>query len=78
MPASATRLCANANSRTDFRGIQESYRQRQDGCIFCALEGGGRVLLENELALCIADACAVTPGHSLEKRQPILIKQDQS
>jgi len=27
-------------------GIQESYRQRQDGCIFCALEGGGRVLLE--------------------------------
>jgi ATP adenylyltransferase len=32
---------------TDFRGIQESYHQRQDGCIVCALEGGGRVLLEN-------------------------------
>jgi hypothetical protein len=28
-------------------------------------EDGGRVLLENELALCIADAYPVTPGHSL-------------
>ena len=35
------------------------------GCVFCALEGSGRVLLENELALCIADAYPVTPGHSL-------------
>ena len=35
------------------------------GCVFCALEGSGRVLLENELALCIADADPVTPGHSL-------------
>jgi hypothetical protein len=33
--------------------------------VFCALEGSGRVLLENELALCIADADTVTPGHSL-------------
>ena len=31
----------------------------------CALESSGRVLLENELALCIADAYPVTPGHSL-------------
>jgi ATP adenylyltransferase len=65
MPASATRLRANANSQTDFRGIQESCRQRQDGCIFCALEGGEKVLLENELALCIADAYPVSEGHSL-------------
>ena len=35
------------------------------GCGFCGLEGSGRVLLENELALCIADAYPVTPGHSL-------------
>ena len=35
------------------------------GCEFCALEGSGRVPLENELALCIADAYAVTPEHSL-------------
>ncbi len=37
----------------------------QAGCVFCALEGSGRVLLENALALCIADAYPVTPGHSL-------------
>jgi ATP adenylyltransferase len=33
--------------------------------VFCGLEGSGRVLLENELAMCIADAYPVTPGHSL-------------
>ncbi|MFN4866367.1 MAG: HIT family protein [Cyanobium sp.] len=38
---------------------------REAGCVFCALEGSGRMLLENELALCIADAVPVTPGHSL-------------
>ena len=64
-------LCfrCNAGKRdtdcTDFRGLQASYDQRQDGCVFCALEGSGRVLLENELALCIADAFPVTEGHSL-------------
>jgi len=50
---------------TDFRGLQASYAHRQDGCVFCALEASGRVLLENELALCIADADPVTRGHSL-------------
>jgi ATP adenylyltransferase len=50
---------------TDFRGLQVSYALREAGCVFCALEGNGRVLLENELALCIADAYPVTPGHSL-------------
>jgi hypothetical protein len=39
--------------------------KREAGCVFCALEGSGRVLLENELAICIADAYPVTPGHSL-------------
>ena len=64
-------LCfrCNAGKRdtdsTDFRGLQTSYDQRQDGCVFCALEGSGRVLLENELALCIADAYPVSEGHSL-------------
>ena len=33
--------------------------------MFCTLESSGRVLLENELALCIAYAYPVTPGHSL-------------
>jgi hypothetical protein len=42
-----------------------SYGRREAGCVFCALEASGRVLLENELALCIVDAYPVTPGHSL-------------
>jgi len=64
-------LCfrCNAGKRdtdsTDFRGLQASYALREAGCVFCGLEGSGRVLLENELALCIADAYPVTPGHSL-------------
>ena len=33
--------------------------------MFCGLEVSGLVLLENELALCIADADLVTPGRSL-------------
>jgi len=64
-------LCfrCNAGKRdtdsTDFRGVVASYRHREEACVFCALEGSGRVLLENELAVCIADAYPVTPGHSL-------------
>ena len=64
-------LCfrCNAGKRdtdsTDFRGLLASYGQRQKGCVFCALEGSGRVLLENELAPWIADAYPVSEGHSL-------------
>ena len=64
-------LCfrCNAGKRdtdtNDFRGLQASYASREAGCVFCALEASGRVLLENEQALCIADAYPVTPGHSL-------------
>jgi hypothetical protein len=49
----------------DFRGLQSSYASREAGCVFCALEASGRVLLKNELALCTADADPVTPGRSL-------------
>jgi diadenosine tetraphosphate (Ap4A) HIT family hydrolase len=45
--------------------VQSSYGHREAGCVFCALEGSGRVLLENELALCIANAYPVSEGHSL-------------
>jgi ATP adenylyltransferase len=45
--------------------VQASYGVRQEGCVFCALGGSGRVLLENELALCILDAYPVTEGNSL-------------
>jgi diadenosine tetraphosphate (Ap4A) HIT family hydrolase len=48
-----------------FRGVQDSYGHRESGCVFCALEDSGRVLLENELALCIADVFPVSEGHSL-------------
>ncbi|MCP9843195.1 hypothetical protein KBZ01_05595 [Synechococcus sp. Edmonson 11F2] len=48
-----------------FRGMQASYGHREADCVFCALEGCGRVLLKNELALCIADAYPVSEGHSL-------------
>ena len=64
-------LCFRCNAgkrdtdNTDFRDLQASYGHRQQGCVFCELEGGGRVLLQNELAICIADAYPVTEGHSL-------------
>jgi ATP adenylyltransferase len=64
-------LCFRCNAgkrdtdRTDFRGVQASYGVRQEGCVFCALEGSSRMLLENELALCIADAYTVSEGLSL-------------
>ena len=37
---------------TDFRGLQASYAHREAGCVFCALEGSGRVLLENAFESC--------------------------
>ena len=61
-------LCFRCNAgkrdtdNTDFRGLQASYGHRQQGCVFCELEGSGRVLLKNELAICIADAYPVTEG----------------
>lgn len=61
----ARRLFAYARGRTDFRGVQASYGHREASCVFCALESSGRVLLENELALCIADAYPMSEGHSL-------------
>jgi ATP adenylyltransferase len=48
--------------RTDFRGMLASYGIREAGCVFCALEDSGRVLLKNELAICIADAYPVSEG----------------
>ncbi|EAQ76456.1 MULTISPECIES: HNH endonuclease [unclassified Synechococcus] len=45
-------LCfrCNAGKRdtdcTDFRGVQASYGHREAGCMFCALEGSGRVQIK--------------------------------
>ena len=64
-------LCfrCNAGKRdsdsTDFRGVLQSYGHRQEGCVFCDLQSSDRVLIRNELAVCIADAFPVTEGHSL-------------
>jgi len=64
-------LCfrCNAGKRdtdtTDFRGVQASYGNREEGCVFCELLRSGRIMHENELAICIADAFPVTEGHSL-------------
>ena len=49
----------------DFRGVLQSYGHRQEGCVFCDLQSSDRVLIRNELAVCIADAFPVTEGHSL-------------
>ncbi|MEA5423551.1 HIT domain-containing protein [Synechococcus sp. CCY9202] len=46
-------------------GVQACYGHHEAGCVFCEPESSGRVLLENKLALCIADTYPVSEGHSL-------------
>jgi len=65
-------LCyrCNAGKRdtdsTDFRGLQASYALREAGCVFCALEGSGRVLLENAFEAvhrrCLPGDAGTQPG----------------
>ncbi len=59
--------CKRDTDCTKFLGIQEGYRHREDDCIFCALEGSGRVLLEIDPAAgaLIADAHPVTEDQNL-------------
>ncbi|WP_245812316.1 HIT domain-containing protein [Planktotalea frisia] len=61
-------MTCNTNKRdtddTDFRGILDSYNNRQTDCIFCEL-GAGRIMAENELCIAIKDAFPVTEGHTL-------------
>lgn len=57
--------CKRDSDTTDFRNIQACYTLREAGCVFCELNGCDRVLLKNELAVCIADADSVTSGHSV-------------
>ena len=49
---------------TDFRGVVDSYSDREAGCIFCEL-GAERIILENELCFAIRDAFPVTEHHTL-------------
>jgi len=63
-------LCYSCNAMkrdrddTDFREIRESYKYREKGCCFCAVNTK-RILDENELAYIIRDEYSVTPLHSL-------------
>jgi ATP adenylyltransferase len=63
-------LCStcNANKRdtddTDFRGVAETYNDREGGCIFCELDQK-RIIAENELCIAIEDGFPVTQHHTL-------------
>lgn len=63
-------LCMSCNTSkrdrddTDFRGMLETYKHRDDGCVFCNL-GAGRIVAENELCFAIRDGYPVTEGHTL-------------
>ena len=63
-------LCVTCNTNkrdtddTDFRGVLDSYSDREADCIFCEL-GAGRIIAENELCVAIKDAFPVTEHHTL-------------
>jgi ATP adenylyltransferase len=63
-------LCYTCNAMkrdrddTDFRGVAESYRHREAGCLFCGLPPD-RIVIENTLAFAVFDKYPVTDGHTL-------------
>lgn len=63
-------LCVTCNTNkrdtddTDFRGMLDAYKQREDDCIFCSLKPS-RIVAENELCFAIRDAFPVTKHHTL-------------
>ncbi len=63
-------LC-NANKgnrdRTDFRGVDITYTERQDQCLFCDVQVSdkNRIVEENSLAYATRDAYPVTEYHTL-------------
>jgi ATP adenylyltransferase len=66
-------LCYTCNAQkrdtdsTDFRGLNESYEHREQGCLFCDIQSGDRrrIVAENTLAYVIRDGFPVTEGHTL-------------
>jgi ATP adenylyltransferase len=68
-PSNLQVLCRTCNAQksdrddTDFRAVNDSYGVPEPDCPFC--DPDGRAVLENELAVVIEDAAAVTLGHSL-------------
>jgi ATP adenylyltransferase len=63
-------LCYSCNATkgarddTDFRKVNDSFRYREDNCLFCNIEEK-RVVSENELSFSIEDKFPVTSLHSL-------------
>jgi diadenosine tetraphosphate (Ap4A) HIT family hydrolase/5-methylcytosine-specific restriction endonuclease McrA len=63
-------LCYSCNAMkrdrddTDFRKIAASYDKRDEGCLFCEIDGA-RVIAENELCYAIRDDYRVTEHHTL-------------
>ena len=61
-------MTCNTNKRdtddTDFRGVLDSYSDREAGCIFCEI-GARRIIAENKLCFAINDAFPVTQHHTL-------------
>ncbi len=63
-------LCYSCNAMkrdrddTDFRGLAESYKHREEGCDFCELPET-RIITENELCVVVRDMYPVTDGHTL-------------
>jgi diadenosine tetraphosphate (Ap4A) HIT family hydrolase/5-methylcytosine-specific restriction endonuclease McrA len=62
-------LCYSCNATkrdrddTDFRGVADSYNDREAGCVFCEIDRA--VIAENELAYAIRDGFPVTSLHAL-------------
>ena len=69
-PDNLQALCYRCNAMkrdrddTDFRGVGESYEQREQGCPFCEVTKA-RMVGETELAYAIRDAFPVAPLHTL-------------
>lgn len=63
-------LCYSCNAMkrdrddTDFRELRDSYKHREEGCLFCEIPEE-RIIDENELAYVIHDGYPVTEHHSL-------------
>ena len=63
-------LCYTCNSSkrdtdtTDLREVADSYKNRQNGCLFCELDTK-RIEARNELAIVTRDRFPVTPLHTL-------------
>ncbi len=69
-PTNLQSLCYSCNAMkrdrddADFRGIRDSYSERDQNCVFCQLPNS-RVIAENELAIAFLDLYPVTQHHTL-------------